>query len=174
MKMMWKQKFRMERDIMISEWTTMRKVNKTHSDWEHLFITKYATGILATKINMVRRKNDDDETCPCCDEREDMEHILECSALPQEKAFTSAIELLHQQLTDLTSWEIQGAIIEIVTSFRQHRPPNIHHNWSTSIANTVRDQHDLGQRAFFADYGFTSGYRNKMSFRKHRNHESMG
>ena len=65
----------------------MKKVHMSHSKWEHLFAVKFAAGILPTKANMVMQKHDDDLKCPCCEQEETTEHLLQCRATSQEEIF---------------------------------------------------------------------------------------
>ena len=150
MKKLWKNKFNMRRTLLDEEWDIMKKVNKSHTEWEHLFIVKYAIGIMPTKLNMVRRQHDLDEKCPCCEETEDTDHILQCKAEMQEKTFTTEIDTLNQFLMNITSWEIRGAIIELISTFRDKRAPNIHHNWCHTVTEAFSKQYDIGQRAFIS------------------------
>ena len=148
MRVLWKNKFRIRRPILQEEWQLMKRVNKSHTEWEHLFAVKYATGIMATKVNMVRRQHDFDDRCPCCQEREETEHILQCASEIQEKKFIDEIKILDQYLMNITAWDIRGGIIELLEAFREQRAPTSHHNWSRKVIEAVDIQYDLGQRAF--------------------------
>ena len=148
MRRVWKNKFGIRRLILHEEWQLMKRVNKTHSEWEHLFAVKYATGIMATKVNMVRRKHEFDDRCPCCQEREDTDHILRCTSATQEKKFKDEIKTLDQYLMNITAWDLRGGIIELLEAFREQRAPTSHHNWSNKVIEAVDIQFDLGQRAF--------------------------
>ena len=104
---------------------------------------------------MVWRKHGDDPMCPCCEHDEDTDRILQsCASALQNKIFTTEREACSEYLKNTTTWEIheireiRGAILELLTSFRENREPVIHHNWSTTTSTMVMSQFELGQRAF--------------------------
>ena len=125
-------------------------MNAQQKDWEHTFMVKYASGILPTRKNMVRRKHIEDSKCPSCQCEENTEHILECESSTREEVFKSELSKLSEYLANITSWEIRGAIIYIINAFRYQREPHTHHNWSNNIVQLVYNQYDMGQRAFFS------------------------
>ena len=116
-----------------------------HQEWEHLFSVKLSAGILPTKVNMVQRKHSDNPRCPCCDKEENADHILQCTSTLQGEVYRTEEEAL-----DDTSWEIRGALLELIAAFRERREPNTHHNWSNSTCAMVMSQFDLGQPAFLS------------------------
>ena len=148
MKNTWGEKFKVEREITKQEWALLKKVNAAQTEWEHLFAVKYSAGILPTKVNMVRRKHEVDPKCPCCDIEERTEHILQCQAISQQETFDSEIDELGNFLTNVTSWEIRGAILSLLKAFRNQNEPAIHHNWSDNVVTIIRLQYGLGQKAF--------------------------
>ena len=166
MKKLWAKKFDMNRNITNEEWTLLNKVNSTHSDWEHLFMVKYSMGLLPTKLNMVRRKHDDDEKCPCCENIEDTDHILKCQSKPIDEVFSTEVEILKQYLQNITSWEMKGAVIELINSFREGRAPAIHHNWNSTVADLVQEQYELGQRAFLSGLWIMRWTKEQTNFQK--------
>jgi hypothetical protein len=150
MKKTWKTKFSIQRDITKEEWNLMKKFNKSHNEEEHLFSVKHALGILATKKNMVRRKHDDNDKCPCCDLVEDTEHILKCKSTTQQDTYSIERESLDIFLQQVTTWELREAILELIQSFRDSKEPTIARRWSIRTSEMTREQYDLGQRAFFS------------------------
>ena len=103
MKRYWTKKFQIGQDVTTDEWSLMCKVNSSHTENEHLFMVKHASGILATKKNMVHRKHEDDARCPCCELIEDTDHILQCQAPTQVNTFFDELDDLDMYLTNITS-----------------------------------------------------------------------
>jgi hypothetical protein len=150
MKSYWAKKFHINRDITHAEWKLWKKVQKSHNEWEHTYAFKLASGILPTKENMVLRQHDDDVACPCCVQKETSEHIIRCQSDIQTTSFATEVSSFEKYLTNVTSWEIRGALIELLYSFRNQHDPKIHHNWSDNIADVVNAQFNMGQQAFFS------------------------
>ena len=81
-------------------------------------MVKYAMGLLPTKLNMVQQKHDDDEKCLCYEDIEETDHILKCQSKPIDEVFSTEVDILTQYLQNITSWEMKGAVIELITSGR--------------------------------------------------------
>ena len=96
----------------------MTKVNLAHQEWEHLFSVKLSAGILPTKVNMVRCKHGDDPRCPCCNQEKNTDHILQCGSILQSEVDNTEREAFNDYLKNITSWEIRGAILELIAAFR--------------------------------------------------------
>ena len=150
MKDIWRVKLKLARRIPEEEWTLFQKLNRSQNEWEHIFSIKYASGIMPTKVNMVQRKHGEDQRCLCCDNDENTEHILQCKSLTQSEVFEKEKIRLHDYLINVTSWEIKGALIELIKSFRNQREPSIHHNWSNNVAKMTRLQYGMGQQSFLS------------------------
>jgi hypothetical protein len=150
MRSYWGQKFKIRRRIAEDEWHLMKKINSKHLEWEHLFAVKYAAGLLPTQSNMVRRKHAINDICPCCPQREDTDHLLQCTADLQKKLYDDLTGTMRKNLLNITSWEVAGALLEVLSSFREKRPPRTHHNWKNNVAKAVATQYELGQRAFIS------------------------
>ena len=144
----WKKKFGLPRDITPQEWDLMCKVHTSRSEWEHLFSVKLASGILPTKANMVMRKHGEDPSCPSCECEETTNHLLQCQSIEQKKTYAIEIDSFTNYLRNNTSWEIRGAILELIQAFRDQRDLIIHSNWGDNIVDTITEQFELGQRAF--------------------------
>ena len=149
MKDIWGNKLSIRRTIKPDEWLLLQKVNTAHLEWEHFFSIKYLSGILPTKVNMVQRKHAEDPTCPCCEEIENTEHILQCQSVTQGETFTRESVNLTNYLLDVTSWEVRGAIIELLEAYREQRDILYHCNWNDMVTLAITKQYDMGPRAFF-------------------------
>jgi hypothetical protein len=128
----------------------MKKINGAHLEWEHLFAVKYSAGLLPTKSNMVRRQHGINDSCPCCPQRENTDHLLQCDAESQKRLFEDLAGSMKKDLLNITSWEVAGGILEVLLSFREKRTPVMHHNWNNQVVRAVSTQYELGQRAFIS------------------------
>jgi len=98
--------------------------------------------------NLVRRKHDDDPTCPCCGAIETTDHTFVCKDARIEEEFNTYIERAESHLQATTSKAISDSIMETCRRIcynREHTP--LDNDWDEELASTVINQILLGQRA---------------------------
>jgi len=78
-----------EDKVSAVDWDTFKRVCKANPEWNNLWFTKHKARIRPVKYNLVRRKHDDNPTCPCC------------GALETTFRHVHAVEHLKQQTTHL-------------------------------------------------------------------------
>ncbi|GFH61757.1 hypothetical protein CTEN210_18233 [Chaetoceros tenuissimus] len=151
MKMIWERKCN---DITISdkEWMNFQKLCKEQPEQSKLFLFKYGMNILPTKKNMKRRKHDDSDRCPSCQEVENNDHLITCKCSKRKLALQDELEELEKELKKHTSKQIRDAIMHLLECFSEDKEPRPNDDWEEETKNVVTDQWVRGQRAFFMGF----------------------
>ena len=136
-------------EVSAVDWDTFKRVCKANPEWKKVWFAKHNARIRPVKYNLVRRKHDDDPTCPCCGALETNDHTFICDDAKVEEAFIANLADLESHLRATTSKAISDSILETCKSIRYNRLEHtLDDDWDEELASTVTNQILLGQRAF--------------------------
>ena len=147
MRKWWSKKIGTE-EIGTEEWEEFKRLNRLTSNTDHLFAVKHGASILGTKLNLLRRKHGECPMCPCCDNKENTDHILQCQSPVQRGKIRDEMQDLEDEIRNKTSLEIRKGLREVLLSLHEQRDPEMEGNWSDEVCEAVRKQSEKGQRAF--------------------------
>jgi len=137
-----------EDEVSAVDWDTFKRVCKANPEWKKMWFAKHNARIRPVKYNLVRRKHDDDPTCPCCGALETTDHTFEWDEAKMEEAFITHIAELESHLRATPSKAISDSIMETCRSIHYSKEHTLADNWDEELASTVTNQILLGQRAF--------------------------
>ena len=130
------------------DWDMFFRSIRTQLPCDRLTILKYNTCLLSVGRNLKRRLHSEDDTCPCCGNVEDHDHIVQCKHPAMEKAFQGQqLARIYRILLQDCSDSICSGIIQLLLSFRSGGPPE-----SSGFEDMLvfQEQLDLGMRPFLA------------------------
>ena len=137
-----------EDKVSAVDWDTFKRVCKANPEWNNLWFTKHKARIRPVKYNLVRRKHDDNPTCPCCGALETTDHTFVCDEAKIEEAFITHIADLKSHLRATTPKAISDSIMEACQSIHYNREHTLDDDWDEELTSTVTNHILLGQRAF--------------------------
>ena len=130
------------------DWDTFKQFCRASPEGKKLWFAKHNARIGPVKYNLVRRKHDDDPSCPRCRELETTDHTFICKDDKMEEAFNTHLEVLESHLRETTSKAIAESILEICRSIRYARDHTLAEDWDDELADIVTKQTRKGQQAF--------------------------
>ena len=80
------------------DWTVFSRTMSSASDMIRQFRTKHMAHASSTGVNMLRRRHREDDICPHCGEREDNNHLLQCTSPIVTEACLAFTTKLHLHL----------------------------------------------------------------------------
>jgi hypothetical protein len=149
--------------LMTQRWKTLLKIKETDAqncDWElfydaitsqtsriRYFYTKYNARLLPVGTNLKRRRHSTNDTCPCCGQIENHEHLLCCPHIDMETTYNEATDDIMTFMDNASTQASKLAVHTLLRSFRQTSP-----NCEVDSQNNVllSSQYMLGSKAFFA------------------------
>ena len=100
----WCSQFGIEGDeIDEYDWETFKRVCRASPEGKQFWFAKHNARIGSVKYNLVRRKHDDDPSCPRCGALETTDHTFICKDDKMEEAFNTHLEALESHLRETTS-----------------------------------------------------------------------
>jgi len=135
-------------DVAKYDWDTFKRVCRASPEGKKIWFAKHNARIGPVKYNLVRRKHDDDPTCPRCGDLETTEHTFMCKDEKMEEAFNTHLEPLESHLRGTTTKAIAESILETCRSIRYARDHTLDAYWDGELADIVQQQTRTGQRAF--------------------------
>jgi len=135
-------------DVAKYDWDTFKRVCRASPEGKKIWFAKHNARIGPVKYNLVRRKHDDDPTCPRCGDLETTEHTFMCKDEKMEEAFNTHLEPLESHLRGTTTKAIAESILETCRSIQYARDHTLDADWDGELADIVQQQTRTGQRAF--------------------------
>ena len=152
----WRKKFDLTEDQQRHiSWEAFLKTNQLNDEWIQIWMAKYNSRIGSVRKNLLRRNHATDETCPCCGDIEDTDHILKCPNTEINEVYNEKMNEIKQWLEDTSTIEMAKGLKAVSDAFRNNTTLDLTTCTDRMVRAAAEQQFQLGQRAFIG--GWWSG-----------------